>query len=459
VSTAAEAAARPAGPPRARGRPLGGMAIARLAFDLGGIALSAAIGIAGARLLGPAGKGDLAVLAVLATIGIHLSATGIGEAAIVGVARRRAAEGPAFATAVAWSLAVGCLCAAMLGILAATALSIPVSPTVLLIATAPLGALVVNANQFLLLRGRIATIGAISVASLGVTLAGYLLVALSGVPRLAGAAAAGLAGAALAVAATGCVTLRQGLRPSRRLDRVFLRWAIGYGAVAELAYLIGTVSARGDTVLVYSLAGQREAGLYSVALTYGVTVAAAPWALSYVSFPRLAHVPAGEAAGAIAEVCRVGIVASIAVSAPAAIAAPFLIPLAFGSSFAGAGAAAVILTLGTTAVAAQVLLCRGVAARGHPRAMLASYLSNVATMVGLDLVLIPWIGLSGAALGSVCSALVGFVAIRIGARRWARREGIDPALLHLVPGRADVHHLRAAVSSLLARAAATGRRA
>lgn len=457
MSTAARADPS-AAPPRADGRPLGEMAATRLAFDLAGMALSLAIGIAGARLLGPAGKGDLAVLSVLVVVGTHLSATGIGEAAIVGIAGRRTREAAAFATAVAWSLTVGCLCAAILGIVAGAALGIPASPTALLIATVPLAALVVNANQLLLLRGRIGTIGAISVASSAVTLAGYLAVAASGAPRLTGAAAAGLAAALVAVACVAYATLTRGLRPSRRLDRGFLRWAIGYGAVAELAYLIGAVSARGDTVLVYSLAGRRDAGLYSVALTVGFAVAAAAWALSYVSFPRLANLPAGEAAGAIARVCRVGIVASIAVSAPAAIAAPFLIPLAFGSGFSGAVPPAVILTLGTAAVAAQVLLSRGVAARGHPRAMLSSYLASVAAMIGLDLVLIPSLGLSGAALGSVCAALAGLAVVRRAARGWARREGLDPELLRLVPGRADVRDLWAAASSLLARALAIGRR-
>jgi O-antigen/teichoic acid export membrane protein len=204
------------------------------------------------------------------------------------------------------------------------------------------------------------------------------------------------------------------------------------------------MSQRADQVLVYSLGGPAEGGLYSVSLAMVQLSAYVPLVLSHVSFPRLASLPDAAAAVLTARIARLGFIGSFGVGILLAATVPFMTPLVFGPGFAGAVTPALILLPGAVLWSLQWVLARAWSARGRSSLVLTSFLLSVVTMLLLDLILIPLWGLVGAALASVAGSTAGFAWCVVA---YHRRGEIG--LVDLVPRWSDVRSLSDEIASLL----------
>lgn len=419
---------------------------ARMLADVSVLALGAIAAVITARWLGPSGKGIAAALALLAMLFARASALGLGEGGIVMVGQRRVTTPAALranlaAIGVSSALAAGMFIpVAILQIQPeSTALWLAVVVTAIAI---PLGAVHDILSQGLNMQERIVE----SSLVVGLTSVGTI----TGVALFVIVLSLGVLGAALGTVTgvgVGVLSAALLLSPRFRLkphwNVAYLRRAVRYGVRVEASYLIAILAGRLDLLLVFSLAGQAAAGNYSVALTIAGVAGLAPWAFSYAAFPQLAYIEESGVKSLSLLIWRRGLIASAAVAALLGVLGPVFISPTFGDAFQPAVVPTVILLGGAVCVSGQLVLARAVAARGDPRLILRSFGLSLIVMIALDLVLIPALGITGAAIASTVSNCGGLGMCV----RHYRRAGVG--LSELVPRWSDCVGLARTARSLV----------
>jgi stage V sporulation protein B len=384
-----------------------------------------------ARYLGPSGKGVQAVLALLTTLLVRISALGLGDAATV-LARPtdRNAWSAAFAVSLVASCIGGVACMALGVLLVSPASADLWTATVLAAAAIPLGVLLDTASRALVARMHVTLASGLSLVVTLSSLGWLLLFLVVFHAQVAGAIASGLAGVFTAIV-LGARPILQVLPRPFVLDYAYLRKALRFGLQLELSYVLTGLSNRVDLFLVYGIIGSASAGIYSVALTGASVVFMVPFALSYVAFPRQAQATARhEALRDPLRVTRVALVLSAATAVGVSCLGAFAVPWLLGPAFAPAIVPLCLISAGTIASGGQWVLGRTLAAIGAPTALLTSYFVSVVVMVVFDALAVPAFGLHAAALGNFVSSVVGFVI----AGKLAHRHGLHG----LRPRRSDL---------------------
>ena len=424
-------------------RGIAGGSVMRLAADVIALAVGAVSAIVTARVLGPEGKGVLAALTFLAGVVAQGSSLALGEAAVVFVGSSRAEFSEAVRASVALALALaaaGTLLFLAIGGLYFAGELTPLGPAMLLAAAAvPLGVTWNIVTHLLNARHRVvASSVAFIVTSCAAAAATVLLVAVLDGGVLGGLLAPVIAstiGLALVFA-----MLRRDVETFRpRWDRAYVGPAVRYGATLQAGYLATMLSNRIDLLFVYRLADEAAAGHYSVALTVGTLAVLPAFAVSYATFPRIA---AGRSAEDAAGFARVGVAGCVLLAIPLAALTPLIVPTLFGEDFAPAVGPTMILVGAGVVWGAQWLLCRAQAALARPSLLLASFGASLLVMAILDVLLIPVLGLEGAALAALAGPVAGLlVAIAVSKAR----------PLDLVPRPRDFARLGTELRSLLRR--------
>jgi O-antigen/teichoic acid export membrane protein len=247
-----------------------------------------------------------------------------------------------------------------------------------------------------------------------------------------------VAGAAAAVVLARSVSRTRRLQPAVTEETAsggvarFWRFSIPRGGAAVLERLLDW----SGVLLVVVLAGPALGGVYAVVNRCASAGYMLDTAARIVTGPRISRALAvGDTAAAEAlflTVTRAMVLLSWPFYLLLAVFAPAVLAL-FGPEFAaGAPALALVslaLMLATAAGMVQSVLLMG----GRSSWQLGNRIVQLGTMVGLTLVLVPWLGLVGAAIAwvaaiAVDTALAGTqVARRMGIRTSARR--ITPAAL------------------------------
>jgi O-antigen/teichoic acid export membrane protein len=422
--------------------PTGSLAVnstVRLASDLGTFVLSIVSAIVTARWLGPSDKGVLSTLMFVAALAILGATMGLGDAAIVEMNRRRTSLATALSSTVAAVALLACIgAAAVLGIswlLFSERWSDTSTAVVLAAVAVPVSALssvlsqVLNAGERITLTSAVAFLGTV-LSTIGL---GVFIVALGW--SVAGGVLATLAGAAI-----GLLILIGALGPGRaalrpRWDRAYLSRAIRYGVVVQLSYLVLSLAARADLLVVYELSGSAAAGQYSVSLTLGTLVAYAAAAMMYAGFPRLAGLDEAAALELTGRIFRLGTAAATVTAAALLVFVPLAVGPLFGSAYDAATLPALLLLPGGIFYSGQFILSRSSAAAGHPGVLIRTFGTSLATMLLLDLLLVPIWGISGAALAATLSSAAG-LAVCIAHHRRAF-DTVREELAYFVPRAAD----------------------
>jgi O-antigen/teichoic acid export membrane protein len=195
-------------------------------------------------------------------------------------------------------------------------------------------------------------------------------------------------------------------RSSSEVASEFWRFTMFQG----VATVVQVVLLRLDVLLVSSLRSPEEAGIYAAAsryLTFGVMISTA---VVFVIGPQLSGMIAQQAFGRARVVYQAATIWLSAISFPVYLALAAFAPLMmrlFGESFTSGATALTILSLamlvnmGTGAVRAALFM------GGKSSWILLDNAIALALNVGLNLVLIPEFGMSGAAIAWAVSILVG----------------------------------------------------
>ena len=182
------------------------------------------------------------------------------------------------------------------------------------------------------------------------------------------------------------------------------RRLLGGGTPLLLTTVAILVYRRMDVVLLGNLLDQRAAGLYAAAVRLSEIGYLAPMILLNAWFPRLTDLHATDPAAyrvALADFFRRVTWSAAAFALALTIGAPWIVRLLFGPAFAGAATPLAIHAWTAVFIAHGVARSQWLLLENQLFAGLGLACIGAATNLALNFVLVPWLGVAGAALAAV----------------------------------------------------------
>jgi O-antigen/teichoic acid export membrane protein len=176
-------------------------------------------------------------------------------------------------------------------------------------------------------------------------------------------------------------------------------FAYGIKSTASLGPYL--VNYRLDQLVLSVMVPAAALGNYTVAVSVSVLATPIAFAFGYVAFPRIAAARSRAEARKVERTAILGsVIVATAVLVPMGLLARWVIPLVFGSGFDRAVIALWLLIPGTIAFSANQVAEDILRGRGRPLAPAIAEGVGVVLTVGLLLVLVPRLGIYGAAITS-----------------------------------------------------------
>jgi O-antigen/teichoic acid export membrane protein len=376
-----------------------------------------------ARLLGPAGRGQISLCLMVTAFGVLVGGLGGDYALTIWTAesREKSAE---WLPAISWTAILGSFLASCLWFLvywkwSPSFLKGMTSPmAVVVLVSIPLSILftymmaILTGLEWFRLRSGLALSNQIA-GLLGIA----LLVSLFGAkPEIA------LVGYQLGLLACALVTagfLRDFLRSARgmRVSTRRVYSVLNLGLRGQLGNLATFFNYRLDVFIVNYFFDTTQVGLYAV----GVLVAEGLWQIPHAAalalFPRTARTVNQGAAQFTCLVIRQVLLVACVSGATMALLSPWIIPLVFGARFAPSVPVIWWILPGTIALSVSKVICADLAGRGRPEFSSICAFLSLAVTISLDLLLIPRMGINGAALASTVAYSVQTVLLAIFLKR------------------------------------------
>jgi O-antigen/teichoic acid export membrane protein len=413
-------------PTRPRGR-LARDSLLTIGTRFGLAVLILATDVALARLLGPSAKGRFTLVLLLSQLAAVIAAWGMEAALGVITARGREDARRGFANAVIWSLVVGGLAALVVSWLYGLPTDVrPRGPLTSLIPNLSAsqflyGALAIPGELFfafglfaLLGRRRVAAYNGIRLLRRATLL--VLIVGAAAVARLSLGVAVVCNLGALAMTALAIVMLaRRDGTASFRPSGALLLEQLRFGSRVLPGMLAERLQFRSDAFLLNGLVGVRATGIYSVTAGLAETLWYIPNALGTVMFSRAVD-PGEDASGTAVVLARVTVAMTVALAVPAYLLGPWLVEILYGPEFREAGLALRWILPGIVAYSIVAVLSRYAVGRGRPELATVANVTGLVVNVASNLLLIPVLGIVGAALASsisyACTAILMLAMFR-----------------------------------------------
>lgn len=429
------------------GKRVAGVFATRVARVLVGMATSFLL----AGLLLPAGRGQYALLVLVPGMLNALGQLGLPSAMSFFAGRGRSVRD---LQRLGWLLTVS-LSAVLVGVtvlalpwLQRTVLQpVPLELLLVSIASVPFQFATAFAGSTLIGRQRLRTYNLVVVAQSVLMLVGVVI--LVGLLDLgvAGAILSYVAVAVLAAIGTALELQRAVAEATVERGRVRLLQIAGYGIRIYPASVTGYFSYRVDVLILSAVLGAPGAaaiGLYTFAVSLAEMAFMIPDSVSTVFYPRVAGMEHREADRLAPQVSRFTLLVTalgVAALLPAAWVVTTLLLPAYGGSILPF----VILLPGIMALSVSKVVSGYISGLGLPLAVARASIANLVVNVVANLVLVPPLGIVGAALASLIS-YAGHAAILVfTASRIAHTRPLD----YVVPTAAEVARLRQGVSALL----------
>lgn len=372
------------------------------------------------RGLGVAGRGQVAFVMTVAILAANLATIGVQEANANIASATPNRTGALAGNSVLLAVVFGGVTA---GLIAGCVMLAPVlggsGPRWLLwvvLATLPVLVLQIYLQQIALAHYRfwVLNVAALLTPTLNAVVNTALAVAgLLSVPAAVGIWLTGQVAATMLFA----VVIARSLGGFGRPDLALARGSLRFGVKAHLGRTLSWSSYRLDQWLVGVLGTDRMLGLYSVAVAWSEVLFLVPQVLQTIVRPDLVRAERDGAQRQAALVMRFGVLFTIPAALGVVLLAPFLCVTVLGSDFRGAITPLRFLTVGSLGVLALKVYGAALLARGRPLLDSAAVAPALVTMLVLDVLLIPSVGVVGAAVASSTAYLVGgCVAVVMGAR-------------------------------------------
>jgi len=354
------------------------------------------------RLLGPAGRGEFAVAATLAAVGVQLSNLGLHSSNTYHASRDRTALPVLVGNSLLVSGVAGLAALAAYLVLKSWSSLAPVEGPLLalMLFAIPLGLANLLFQNLLIGTQRIR---AYNVIDLTTRVLAVLLVAATALLGIVSPAVvfAVVQAAVVISLAWMFLHLRPAFEGRLRASLASLRGGLGYGLRAYLGSLAAFLVLKSDIVLVSYLRGDVETGYYSIAVGLADILLMLPGVIGTVLFPRLAAAPDLEARWHLTR----RVLAVMVPGTPVALVATLLVArpliwLAYGRAWDPSFGAVVWLLPGIGCLAINMILMNLFASCGMPRIVVVSPLLALVFNVAANLVVVPRLGFVGAAMTS-----------------------------------------------------------
>jgi O-antigen/teichoic acid export membrane protein len=224
---------------------------------------------------------------------------------------------------------------------------------------------------------------------------------------------------------------------------------VAYGLRFYALDVINTLAAQVDRMLVVAFLDPVNMGLYAVALNASRVLSIISWGTTQVVFPKAASLAHGDALQLAARGARLVGATSAVACAAFALALPVAIRILFGRAFVAAVPAVEILLVEATLSGVVATLAQGFIATGRPATMSVLQGAGLGTAVLAMLVLVPRLGICGAALSLLIST-----TLRLAALWFAYPVVLHAPLPRLVIGADDLRLVRAVLRREIVRAGA-----
>ena len=374
--------------------------------------LGALGGLLAARLLGPAGRGELALVVFLATA----ASTAVSAGIQFWTARETARTGGV--RLASWIVRVHLVVLTVVCLGVGLLLTAGVALTGWSAVLVWLGVGIAVSNTFQAVLIALPTgVRAMGVFAAVVMLAGLVYAGTNAVLLAVGEASlswvlVGMIAGNLLSLVVILVWLRRAPQGTGAVEqgRAAYARALRFGLPAGLGELLLFAMLRIDVVVVAMFLPLRDVGFYAVATSLAEMLWVIPDSVSIVVLPTTSSAPAESHTTRLLDV---SVVVTFVAGAILSIVAGPLTRGLFGGSFASAADAVPVLALASVAGAVWKIVGAEVVALGHTRPRLTSAVAGLATMVAVDVVAVPAFGIVGAALGSaVAYAVAGAVVTR-----------------------------------------------
>jgi O-antigen/teichoic acid export membrane protein len=209
-----------------------------------------------------------------------------------------------------------------------------------------------------------------------------------------------------------------------------LRPLLVFGAQSQAGNFIQLLNYRLDAYIILVLANATAVGLYAT----GVSLSEGLWFIANsAAVVLVTNLTAGDeeyVKRMTPLVCRSTILVTTAAAIGAAAVSPFIIPFVFGSDFDGAVVPFLCLLPGTVALSGGKILSAYVFSRGKPAINAAIAVVTLVVTVVADVILIPLMDVTGAAIGATIAYTVSLALTAIAYRRLSGASILNALLPH-----------------------------
>lgn len=415
------------------------------------LALTGATAIITARVLGPSGKGQLAILTLTAAIVVAVGGLGLGQAVVYYIAGRRRSLKEIASSSLLCHAVIGIIIAALLLLVAAffretIYTGLPYSYILLVIALVPF--MVITSSQLGVIQGlyKIPVYNFLHVLQPALFLILLVLLIIVGQGHLKGAIVAwGVAQTAIFLGTLIVVLRERGIGLSG-INAGAIKGLLSFGAKSWVGNLLKSFTYRIDIFIVAYFLSSTDVGYYAVAVAVAEVIWRIPNAIQTVLFPRIASFDKADARRFTPIVCRQAVLLTGVACCLLLAIAGVLVPFVFGQAYSPSISPLAILIPGVFMFAIWKVLIADFLAQGFPLRYSATAAVSVVTMVILDLVLIPRWGINGAALAST----IAYTAATLLIVSWYIRITKNSLKGLLIPESGDFVRYKSLLKSLAA---------
>jgi O-antigen/teichoic acid export membrane protein len=371
------------------------------------------------QLLGSEGRGITLLYQTSVNLGYAFISFGVSIGALYYVSRGEVSQRQALesgVTATALSALLAAAVAAVLRFAAHDTLDAAAVPYWLIILAIPLVVQFRLVEVLLRSDGRFLAVALLEAAVPLVTLVGLLAVEFADgltVPRAIWLWTL----APLPPVVLGYLALGTSAWPRRADAGLVMRRLMKFGMQGQAGNIVQTLNYRLDSYLVALFVSSAGVGLYA----NGVAVSEALWlianSVAVVLIPKLASSDPEYAARTTPLICRNTILVTALGAVVVAAASPVAVPLVFGDEFEGSVEPLLWLLPGAIALSGAKVLSAYVFSQGKPMINTWISIATLVITVVLDIVLIPPLGVPGAAIASTIAYLANLAMTLVAYRR------------------------------------------
>jgi O-antigen/teichoic acid export membrane protein len=233
---------------------------------------------------------------------------------------------------------------------------------------------------------------------------------------------------------------------SLKANRVVAPSLLTYGSGVWAAEILGTITLNADKLVISHWLTLRDLGVYTLAYSLSRVVSHVPNSIAAIIFPLNVGREKMEVIRSTAQAFRLSFWPALLVALPIAIAANPLFPMVFGRDFVTSGQVFPLLVAECLISTGSWVLAQAFNSLARPGLVVARQIGGLVAFAAFAAILMPWLGIVGAAAAALAASIVRLLATLV-----AFRSGLGESIPSILWQRADWHKFRAAASGLVRR--------